>query len=100
MAPYLHAIDPDTGRLLWRRQVHGTVKGGIVARNGIVYFGDLQGYLWALDAASGRPIGVRRTKTSFNVGSPIIVGGSLIMGSNTGRISAIPLNSIHWSQDL
>ena len=99
VAPYLHAIDPDTGRLLWRRQVHGVVKGGIVARNGIVYFGDLQGYLWALDAASGRPIGVRRTKTSFNVGSPVIVGGSLIMGSNTGRISATPLTSIPWSQD-
>ena len=99
VAPYLHAIDRATGRLLWRRQMHGAVKGGIVARNGALYFGDLQGYLWALDARTGRTIGVRRTGTSFNVGSPIIVGHSLIIGSNTGRISAIPLNAIEWAQD-
>jgi outer membrane protein assembly factor BamB len=100
VAPYVHAIDAATGRVLWRRKVHGAVKGGIVAQNGIVYFGDLQGYLWALDAESGRPIGVRKTGTSYNVGSPIIVGRSLIIGSNTGRISAIPLTAIHWSQDV
>ncbi|MBV9647388.1 MAG: PQQ-binding-like beta-propeller repeat protein [Candidatus Eremiobacteraeota bacterium] len=99
VAPYLHAIDPASGKVLWRRRVHGAVKGGVVARAGIVYFGDLQGYLWALHAGSGRLIGARKTSTSFNVGSPIIVGGSLIIGSNTGRISAIPLNTIHWSQD-
>jgi outer membrane protein assembly factor BamB len=99
VAPYLHAVDPVTGKLLWRRKVHGAVKGGVVAQNGIVYFGDLQGYLWALDAASGRLIGARKTGTSFNVGSPIIVGGSLVIGSNTGRISSIPLTAIHWSQD-
>jgi outer membrane protein assembly factor BamB len=99
VAPYLHAIDPVTGKLLWSRQVHGAVKGGIVGYNGIVYFGDLGGSLWALDANSGRTVGVRKTGTSFNVGSPIIVGRSLIIGSNTGRISAIPLNAIQWSQD-
>ena len=100
VAPYLHAIDPRTGKVLWTRRVHGPVKGGMVAHHGIVYFGDLQGYLWALDAGSGRLIGVRNAKTSFNVGSPVIVGGSLIIGSNTGRIAAIPLSSIHWSQDV
>jgi len=99
VAPYLHAIDTATGKLLWSRKVHGPVKGGIVAHNGIVYFGDLNGSLWALDANTGRTIGVRKTGTSFNVGSPIIVGRSLIIGSNTGRISAIPLNAIEWSAD-
>jgi len=99
VAPYLHAIDTKTGKVLWSREVHGAVKGGIVARNGIVYFGDLQGYLWALNATTGRVIGVRKTGTPFNVGSPVIVGGSLIIGSNTGRISSIPLNEIFWSQD-
>jgi outer membrane protein assembly factor BamB len=100
VAPYLHAIDRLTGRVLWRKEVHGPVKGGIVARDGIVYFGDLAGYLWALDAQTGRTIGARRTGLSFNVGSPIIVGRSLIIGSNSGRISAIPLSSIEWGQDV
>ena len=99
VAPYLHAIDRVSGRVLWRHKVRGAVKGGVVARNGAVYFGDLQGYLWALDARTGRTIGVRRTGTAFNVGSPIIVGRSLIIGSNSGRVSAIPLNAIEWARD-
>jgi outer membrane protein assembly factor BamB len=99
VAPYMHAIDPRTGQVLWSKQVHGTVKGGLVAHKGIVYFGDLSGYLWAIDSGSGRVIGSRNTGTSYNVGSPIIVGGSLIIGSNSGRVSATPLTAIAWSQD-
>ncbi len=100
VAPYVHAIDAKTGALLWRRQVHGAVKGGIVALNGALYFGDMQGYLWSLDARDGRVLGVRKTGTSYNVGSPIIVGGSLVIGSNTGRILSIPLSVVSASQDV
>jgi outer membrane protein assembly factor BamB len=100
VAPYVHAIDARSGKLLWRQRVHGTVKGGIVARNGALYFGDMQGYLWALDAHTGRVLGTRNTRTSYNVGSPIIVGGSLVIGSNTGRILSIPLSVVSTSQDV
>ncbi len=99
VAPYVHAIDCATGRLLWRRRVRGPVKGGIVASDGVLYFGDLQGYLWALDAASGKVIGVRKTATSYNVGSPIIVGGSLVLGSNTGSVVSLPLTFVRAAQD-
>jgi outer membrane protein assembly factor BamB len=100
VAPYVHAIDAKSGSLLWRHEVHGPVKGGIVALNGAIYFGDMQGYLWSLDAHSGRVLGVRKTGTSYNVGSPIIVGGSLVIGSNTGRILSIPLSVVSASQDV
>jgi outer membrane protein assembly factor BamB len=59
----------------------------------------MKGYLWALDAASGRVVGVRKTATSYNVGSPIIVGKSLVIGTNTGRIMAIPLSALTSAQD-
>jgi len=97
VAPYVHAIDTATGRVVWRVKVGGPVKGGIVAWNDRLYFGDLAGNLWALNAASGAVLGVLKTSTPFNVGSPIIVGDSLIIGSDRGSISAIPLDRIATS---
>ncbi|MGB6519892.1 MAG: PQQ-binding-like beta-propeller repeat protein, partial [Candidatus Cybelea sp.] len=77
----------------------GAVKGGIVEVGGIVYFGDLGGYLWALDAKTGRVIGVKNMHTPFNVGSPIVVGRTLIIGSDSGSVIAVPLATIRSSQD-
>ena len=94
IAPYVHAIDTATGRVVWRIKVGGPVKGGIVAAGNRLYFGDLTGTLWALDAGSGVVLGALKTSTPFNVGSPIIVGGSLIIGSETGSVTAIPLERI------
>jgi eukaryotic-like serine/threonine-protein kinase len=94
IAPYVHAIDTTTGHVVWRVKVSGAVPGGIVALNNRLYFGDLIGTLWAVDAGSGSIVGSLRTRTSYNVGSPIIVGGSLIIGSDTGSIMAIPLRRL------
>ncbi|MGZ3499047.1 MAG: outer membrane protein assembly factor BamB family protein [Vulcanimicrobiaceae bacterium] len=99
IAPYMHAVDARTGALLWRVLVRGTVLGGIVAKDGCIYFGDTGGYLWALDSASGATIGVKYMGTPFNVGSPIVLGNSLLIGSNTGRIAAVPLDSIRAAHD-
>lgn len=94
IAPYVHAIDTATGNVVWRAKVSGVVLGGFVGANNRLYFGDQAGTLWALDAGSGTVVGSLRTRTSYNVGSPIIVGGSLIIGSDTGSIAAIPLRHI------
>ena len=98
-APYIHALDVRTGALRWRARVRGAVKGGIVAVGGTLYFGDLRGYLWALDERDGRVVGVKFEGTPFNVGSPVVVGGTLIVGSGTGRILAVPLAAIRAGHD-
>ena len=98
-APYMHALDAKTGKLLWRTKVRGPVKNGPVAVNGALYFGDLGGNLWALDEKTGKVIGVKHFKTKFNVGSAIVVGKSLVIGSQTGRIVAVPLDAIKSSHD-
>jgi outer membrane protein assembly factor BamB len=100
IAPYVHAIDTATGHVVWRAKVSGAVPGGIVAANNRVYFGDLAGTLWALDAGSGTVVGSLRTQTPYNVGSPIIVGSSLIIGSDTGSIRAIPLRYITGTRTM
>jgi outer membrane protein assembly factor BamB len=75
------------------------VKGGIVARDGIIYFGDMGGYLWAVNASTGRAIGRKREDVHFNVGSPIIVNDSLIDGSEEGAVVAVPLRWIRDARD-
>lgn len=99
VAPWMHALDPATGHLLWRTATRGPVKGGLVYADGAVYFGDFKGYLWALDAKSGAVIGDKKMPSGFNVGSPLLAGRTLIIGSRTGSIYALPLDAIRSSKD-
>ena len=99
LTPYMHALDANTGKLLWRTKVRGPVKNGPVAVQGVVYFGDLGGNLWALDEKTGKVIGVKHYNTKFNVGSGIVVGKTFIIGSMTGRIVAVPLDVIRSAHD-
>lgn len=99
LSPVVHAIDPATGALKWRVQTHGPVKGGIVDAGGTLYFGDLGGYLWALNAATGAVLGTKNMHTPFNVGSPIVAGQTLIIGSRGGTLAAVPLASIVGARD-
>jgi len=100
VAPYMHALDARTGRLLWRREVKGPVKGAPIIVRGTAYFGDLHGYLWALDAKTGRLQGALRTGVRFNVGSPVAVGGSLLIGSIEGVVVMLPLAEIAKAKDV
>jgi outer membrane protein assembly factor BamB len=93
------ALDVATGRPAWRLRVHGVVRGGIAALDGVLYFGDIGGYLWAVDAATGKVAGCLRTDLHYYVGSPIILNDSLIDGSREGTVVALPLRSIRSARD-
>ncbi|MGA8576755.1 MAG: PQQ-binding-like beta-propeller repeat protein [Candidatus Cybelea sp.] len=99
IAPYVHALDAASGALVWEAPTRGAVKGGIVDVDGVVYFGDLGGYLWAFDAKTGRMVGDKLMHTPFNVGSPIVDGATLIIGSDSGSVIAVPLAAIRSSHD-
>lgn len=99
VAPVMHAIDARTGAIKWRAATHGAIKGGVVDVAGVLYFGDLGGYLWALQAATGQVVGVKNEHTPFNVGSPIVAGNTLIIGSRGGTLTAIPLDQIRGAHD-
>jgi outer membrane protein assembly factor BamB len=100
IAPVVTALDAGTGRVKWSLRVSGPVKGGLVVREGVLYFGDLKGTLWAVDAASGRAIGSIQTDVSFNVGSPIVLNDSLVIGSAQGPVLAVPLADIRTSRPI
>jgi outer membrane protein assembly factor BamB len=94
MESLMSAVDPRTGRIRWQARTHGPVLGGAVYADGRIYFGDLAGYLWALDAKTGRLVGDYNAGTPFNVGSPLVAGQTLIVGSRGGQILAVPLATI------
>ena len=96
-APWVNALDARTGRAIWKQRIYGAVKGAFAIKSGMLYFGDVSGYLWALNAKSGDKVGVKAMSTSFNVGSPIIVGKTLVIGSLTGSVYAVPLQAIRES---
>jgi outer membrane protein assembly factor BamB len=98
-ASVVTALDLQTGHVAWQVRTEGPVKGGMVGLDGVVYFGDLGGYLFAVNAQSGRVIGRKRENVHFNVGSPIAVNESLIDGSLEGPVIAVPLRWIRDAHD-
>jgi outer membrane protein assembly factor BamB len=100
LGAFVTALDARTGRVKWTLQVGGPVKSGLVTRDGVLYFGDLSGKLWAVDAAHGNAIGSIQTDLKFNVGSPIILNDSLVIGSQEGPIVALPLAAIAHSESV
>jgi outer membrane protein assembly factor BamB len=99
VASWMHALDARSGMLVWETPTRGAVKGGVVEVDGIVYFCDYGGYLWALDAKTGRVIGDKNAHAAFNVGSPIVAGQTLIVGSDSGSVIAVPLAAIRSAHD-
>ena len=99
LTPRMHALDAKSGKLVWESTTRGAVRGGLVAVGDAIYFGDLGGYLWALDARTGHVIGDKLMHTPFNVGSPIVVGETLVIGSDSGSVIAIPLEDIRAAHD-
>jgi outer membrane protein assembly factor BamB len=100
LTPVMHALDATSGNIVWKTKVRAPVKGGSVLVAGTLYFGDLKGYLWALDARTGAVIGDKKMPSGFNVGSPVAIGQMLIIGSRTGSIYALPLDQIRSSKDV
>jgi len=66
------AIDPATGRIRWQRRVprHLMYGGAVVTGGGLVFFGDAEGYLNALDAKTGRTLWRDHVARGY-VGPPI-----------------------------
>lgn len=99
LKPYVHAINARTGRLLWKQRLHGLDQSAGVVKDGVFYVGDSTGMLWAFNAETGAVIGSKQFADGFRVGSPIIVGRTLIVGSNNGYVWAVPLNDLLTSHD-
>jgi glucose dehydrogenase len=73
----VYAIDASTGQIKWKHFIDNTVISGgcCMVSGGVVYFGDRDGRLYALDADNGAPLWERKFNAIFS--SPPSIGASL-----------------------
>ena len=91
------ALAAADGRVLWRSRVSGTapvLAGGAFA-NGVAYVVSSDGYLAAFAAATGKMLDKiylndqRKPGSGLSLSSPQVVGGRIVVGSETGGLRAV-----------
>jgi len=90
----IHAISPNgqgdvtASRLLWTSRGVGRVVGTPVAKDGLLYVGDLGGTIHCLDAATGAHVWKHETNEPI-WGSLLLAGGRLYVGNIEGRMTVL-----------
>ena len=96
---YLYALDATTGALLWRYQMGSgsnvSDEGAVVrvssspaVADGVVYVGSSDGYLHAVDAASGNLLWRYETEEGLT-SSPVVGDGIVYFGSGDSSVYAV-----------
>ncbi|MGC9666071.1 PQQ-binding-like beta-propeller repeat protein [Planosporangium sp. 12N6] len=80
------ALDVATGRVLWQvPEPHGGMAlGAVTTAGGVVYAGSLNGYMYAIDAATGKVRWEHQAGGSSAAG-PAVVDGSVYWGNGYAR---------------
>jgi outer membrane protein assembly factor BamB/HEAT repeat protein len=90
----IHAISPNgqgdvTGsRLLWTSREVGRVVGTPIAKDGLLYVGDLGGTIHCLDAATGAHVWKHETNGAI-WGSLLLAGDRLYVGNEEGTMTVL-----------
>jgi len=86
---WIHAVDGDTGNVLWKYHADGPVVAGVTpTAGGVVFSGDLNGNLLALDAKTGTEL--YKLNTGGAVAGGVITyetAGKQYVASTSGNIS-------------
>jgi outer membrane protein assembly factor BamB len=85
----LEKLDARTGTLLWRFQTQArTISAPAAVAAGLVYFGTIDGTVYALSAASGKESWHFSTGGAI-LGSPVVSGNVVYLGSDDGKLYAL-----------
>jgi outer membrane protein assembly factor BamB/HEAT repeat protein len=90
----VHAISPSgqgdvtASRLLWTSREVGRVVGTPIAKDGLLYLGDLGGTVHCLDAATGAHVWKHETSEPI-WGSLLLAGDRLYVGNAGGRMTVL-----------
>jgi len=90
----IHAISPNgqgdvtTSRLLWTSREVGRVVATPIAKDGLLYVGDLGGTIHCLDAATGVHLWKHETNAAI-WGSFLLAGGRLYVGNEEGVMTVL-----------
>jgi outer membrane protein assembly factor BamB len=91
---FVHAISPDgqgdvtRSRLLWTSREVGRVAGTPVEKDGLLYVGDVGGFVYCLDAATGALVWKHDTFAAI-WGSMLLAGDRLYVGNEDGVVTVL-----------
>ncbi|WP_234028633.1 outer membrane protein assembly factor BamB family protein [Lentibacillus sp. Marseille-P4043] len=94
-----YAYDLKTGDQLWKYE-NEVMKAPPVAQDGIVYFSNTKGFIYALDAESGDVLGKKELGGKLAPSGPIIINDTLFVGSQDTNVYAVPLTDIVSQQKI
>jgi eukaryotic-like serine/threonine-protein kinase len=100
----LYAVDRSSGRISWRVAAGAPVSASPLVANGLVVAATTAGRIVAVDQSTGAlrwehragaelPTNDRRDGWDFYASSPVAAGGTLVIGSPDGRVSALDLKT-------
>jgi outer membrane protein assembly factor BamB/HEAT repeat protein len=90
----IYALSPDgqgdvtTSKILWTSREVGRVVGTPIAKDGLLYVGDLGGTIHCLDAGSGAHVWKHETNETI-WGSLLLAGDRLYVGNVDGRMTIL-----------
>ncbi|HEX7845433.1 MAG TPA: PQQ-binding-like beta-propeller repeat protein, partial [Chitinophagaceae bacterium] len=110
---FLYALNPQTGKLVWKFGSKGIVRSTVAVSGTRVYFGDTEATLYALDIKSGKELWQYKingdTMKNENFGfdrraitsSPVVVGSKVIFGARDGYLYCVDSQSGQkiWQMD-
>jgi len=86
------AIDTKSHTILWRFSTNGWVWSGPYLEDGVLYFGDLEGFVYAVDSQDGKSIWQIQPDIAENrgiFGRVLVVDESLYFASRSGILYAV-----------
>ncbi len=97
----IHALDIDSGRLLWTRRVSSAINTGILAIGNQLLVADMRGIAYRLDRTTGA---VRDTMHVGGVlyGPPVAAGDSLVIFTGVQALSCLDLGTarLRWARSF
>ncbi|MYL57154.1 PQQ-binding-like beta-propeller repeat protein [Virgibacillus halodenitrificans] len=91
-----YAYDLESGKMIWKFK-NEVMKAPPVAQDGIVYFSNTKGYVYALDVETGEKIGEKKLNGKLAPSGPIIINDTMFIGSQDSNVYAFPLSEFSSS---
>jgi outer membrane protein assembly factor BamB len=102
---FVYRFDGKTGKLVWRFQADGKVKGGVALAGGRVFFGTYGSSVYAVDAATGKEVWRAGAQDRFGgsgnfYSTPAVSYGRVYIGGTDGKMYSFGAASgtLRWSQ--
>lgn len=88
------AVDSASGKIKWSTPTRGWVWATPLLKDNVLYFGDNEGFVYALDATEGKVLWSRQLSADANraiIGAPAILGERLYVGTKAGLLYILKL---------